>query len=94
MEGTIILHITFAIKQDQNLGKELIKYLKVIKGSVNSLIYSQNHGNTSCDHIIQFVFQASQSSPGKILTPFIVALALSVGQIHRFEETVSILTLC
>ncbi|KXJ09897.1 Fanconi anemia group I protein-like [Exaiptasia diaphana] len=59
MEGTIILHITFAIKQDQNLGKELIKYLK-----------------------------ASQSSPGKILTPFTVALALSVGQIHRFEEMI------
>ncbi|XP_031554270.1 Fanconi anemia group I protein-like [Actinia tenebrosa] len=59
MEGTIILHITFAIKQDQNLGKELIKFLK-----------------------------ASQSSPGKILTPFTVALSLSVAQIHRFEETV------
>ncbi|KAK3697034.1 hypothetical protein QZH41_012504 [Actinostola sp. cb2023] len=59
MEGTIILHITFAIKQDQNLGKELVKYLK-----------------------------ATQNCPGKILTPFTVALALSVGQIHRFEETV------
>ena len=29
VEGTIILHITFAIKQDQELGRELLKYLKV-----------------------------------------------------------------
>ena len=31
MEGTVILHITFAVKQDQDLGKEFIKYLKVFK---------------------------------------------------------------
>ena len=30
MEGTVILHITFAVKQDQDLGKEFIKYLKVL----------------------------------------------------------------
>ena len=29
MEGTVILHITFAIKQDQDLGKEFIKFLEV-----------------------------------------------------------------
>ena len=29
VEGTIILHITFAIKQDQELGRQFIKYLKV-----------------------------------------------------------------
>ena len=34
MEGTVILHITFAVKQDQDLGKEFIKYLKVIE-SIN-----------------------------------------------------------
>ncbi|CAH1782677.1 unnamed protein product [Owenia fusiformis] len=27
-EGTVILHITFAIKQDQDLGKEFLKYIK------------------------------------------------------------------
>ena len=32
MEGTVILHITFAVKQDQDLGKEFIKYLKVFRG--------------------------------------------------------------
>lgn len=31
MEGTVILHITFAVKQDQDLGKEFIKYLKVFR---------------------------------------------------------------
>lgn len=30
MEGTVVLHITFAVKQDQDLGKEFIKYLKVL----------------------------------------------------------------
>ena len=30
MEGTIILHMTFAVKQDQDLGKEFLKYMKVI----------------------------------------------------------------
>jgi len=28
-EGTVILHITFAVKQDQQLGREFIKYFKV-----------------------------------------------------------------
>ena len=28
-KGTIILHITFAIKQDQDLGRAFLKYLKV-----------------------------------------------------------------
>ncbi|KAI9263424.1 FANCI solenoid 4-domain-containing protein [Phascolomyces articulosus] len=28
MEGTVMLHMSFAIKQDQDLGKELIKYVK------------------------------------------------------------------
>ncbi|KAL9983051.1 hypothetical protein ACROYT_G005175 [Oculina patagonica] len=59
MQGTVILHITFAVKQDQDLGKEFIKYLK-----------------------------AHQSTPGVVLTPFNVALALSIAQIHRFEETI------
>jgi len=59
MEGTVILHITFAVKQDQDLGKEFIKYLK-----------------------------AHQSTPGVVLTPFSIALALSIAQIHRFEETI------
>ena len=32
VEGTVILHVTFAMKQDQELGRELIKFLKVSKG--------------------------------------------------------------
>ncbi|KAI8381247.1 FANCI solenoid 4-domain-containing protein [Radiomyces spectabilis] len=28
MEGTVMLHISFAIKQDQDLGQELVKYMK------------------------------------------------------------------
>lgn len=28
-EGTVILHISFAVKQDQELGREFIKLLKV-----------------------------------------------------------------
>lgn len=38
IEGTVILHITQAVKQDQELGKELIKYLKVIFDSVHMLL--------------------------------------------------------
>ena len=30
VEGTVILHVTFAIKQDQDLGREFVKYFKVI----------------------------------------------------------------
>lgn len=59
MEGTVILHVTFAVKQDQELGKEFVKYLK------------------TC-----------QTTPGSILTPFNIALVLSIAQIHRFEETI------
>ncbi|XP_014667582.1 PREDICTED: Fanconi anemia group I protein-like isoform X2 [Priapulus caudatus] len=57
VEGTVSLYIIFTIKQDQELGREYIKYLK-----------------------------ANQQSPSRILSPFNVALALSVGQIHRFED--------
>ncbi|XP_019626483.1 PREDICTED: Fanconi anemia group I protein-like [Branchiostoma belcheri] len=60
MEGTIILHITFAIKQDQDLGRELVKFLKA----------------------------GQQGSLTKILSPFNVALALSVARIQRFEEPI------
>ncbi|CAB3981776.1 Fanconi anemia group I -like [Paramuricea clavata] len=58
-EGNVILHITFAVKQDQQLGKEFVKYLK-----------------------------ACQQRPQKILTAFNLAIALSVAQIHRFEEPI------
>lgn len=34
MEGTVVLHITFAVKQDQDLGKEFIKYLKVLANGI------------------------------------------------------------
>ncbi|XP_033632896.1 Fanconi anemia group I protein-like [Asterias rubens] len=60
MEGTVILHITFAIKQDQDLGKEFIKFLEASKLS-----------NTAA-----------------VLSPFNVALALSIAPIHRFEEPI------
>ena len=30
IEGTVILHVTFAIKLNQELGRELVKYLKVM----------------------------------------------------------------
>jgi Fanconi anemia group I protein len=59
-EGTVILHITFALKQDQELGKEFLKVLKVIPNRL------------------------SASS----LSPFTVALAMSVVRIHRFEDAV------
>ena len=28
-EGTVILHVMFAVKMDQDLGREFVKYLKV-----------------------------------------------------------------
>eukprot|EP00057_Strongylocentrotus_purpuratus_P022740 XP_011677214.1 PREDICTED: Fanconi anemia group I protein [Strongylocentrotus purpuratus] len=59
-EGTIIIHITFSIKQDQELGREFIKFLK----------------------------NGQQRDCSTVLAPFNVALALSVAQIHRFEEQI------
>lgn len=29
VEGTVILHVTFAVKQDQQLGREFVLYFKV-----------------------------------------------------------------
>jgi len=29
VEGTVILHVTFAVKQDQQLGREFVSYFKV-----------------------------------------------------------------
>ncbi|XP_077992604.1 Fanconi anemia group I protein-like [Glandiceps talaboti] len=41
MEGTIILHITFTIKQDQELGREFIKYLKAGQQGSSAKILTQ-----------------------------------------------------
>ncbi|CAG5131997.1 unnamed protein product [Candidula unifasciata] len=40
IEGTVILHITQAVKQDQELGKELIKYLKIQQQASSSKVVS------------------------------------------------------
>ncbi|XP_013780984.2 Fanconi anemia group I protein-like, partial [Limulus polyphemus] len=55
-EGTIILHVTFAAKQDQELGKEFVKMLK-----------------------------ARQHNPKCVLSPFNLALSLSLSKMKRFE---------
>ncbi|XP_056427902.1 Fanconi anemia group I protein isoform X2 [Hyla sarda] len=57
VEGTIILHIVFAIKFDQELGRELVK-------------------------------AGQQGDSSKFLSPFSVALLLSVSRIQRFEKQV------
>ncbi|XP_065187448.1 Fanconi anemia group I protein-like [Sycon ciliatum] len=59
-QGTVILHITFAAKQDQELGREFVKTLKVCQ----------------------------QRSSSSVLSPFVLALALSLARIRRFEEPV------
>ncbi|XP_076330495.1 Fanconi anemia complementation group I isoform X3 [Tachypleus tridentatus] len=58
-EGTIILHVTFAAKQDQELGKEFVKMLK-----------------------------ARQHNPKSILSPFNLALSLSLSKMKRFEAQI------
>ncbi|KAI9312564.1 hypothetical protein BX666DRAFT_1865743, partial [Dichotomocladium elegans] len=37
MEGTVMLHVSFAIKQDQELGTELLKYLKSEKSVLSEI---------------------------------------------------------
>ena len=41
-EGNVILHITFAIKQDQNLGKEFVKYLKACQQRPEKILTAFN----------------------------------------------------
>lgn len=41
-EGNVILHITFAVKQDQQLGKEFVKYLKVCTSTYNAFLELTN----------------------------------------------------
>ncbi|XP_054433560.1 Fanconi anemia group I protein [Pteronotus mesoamericanus] len=59
VEGTVILHIVFAIKLDCELGRELLKHLK-----------------------------AGQQGDFSTVSPFSIALLLSVTRIQRFEEQV------
>ncbi|XP_074256102.1 Fanconi anemia group I protein isoform X2 [Saimiri boliviensis] len=59
VEGTVILHIVFAIKLDYELGRELLKHLK-----------------------------AGQQGDSNNLSPFSIALLLSVTRIQRFQEQV------
>ncbi|XP_047288779.1 Fanconi anemia group I protein isoform X4 [Homo sapiens] len=60
VEGTIILHIVFAIKLDYELGRELVKHLKV----------------------------GQQGDSNNNLSPFSIALLLSVTRIQRFQDQV------
>ncbi|XP_035159656.3 Fanconi anemia group I protein isoform X1 [Callithrix jacchus] len=60
VEGTIILHIVFAIKLDYELGRELLKQLKA----------------------------GQQGDSSNNLSPFSIALLLSVTRIQRFQEQV------
>ncbi|XP_053406526.1 Fanconi anemia group I protein-like [Mercenaria mercenaria] len=59
-EGTVILHISFAVKQHQDLGREFLKCLK---------------GYQNC-------------SATKTLSPFSLAMALSLARINRFEDQI------
>uniref|UniRef100_A0A2K6JNW2 FA complementation group I n=1 Tax=Rhinopithecus bieti TaxID=61621 RepID=A0A2K6JNW2_RHIBE len=61
VEGTIILHIVFAIKLDYELGRELLKHLKVA---------------------------GQQGDSKNNLSPFSIALLLSVTRIQRFQDQV------
>ena len=81
-EGTVILHITSALKHDPELRKEFGKSLKVdcvklrMTGTfIKLFVYSE---------------QASQSrlSAGT-LSLFNLALVFSIARIYIFEETVS-----
>ncbi|XP_011750581.2 Fanconi anemia group I protein isoform X3 [Macaca nemestrina] len=60
VEGTIILHIVFAIKLDYELGRELLKHLKA----------------------------GQQGDSTNNLSPFSIALLLSVTRIQRFQDQV------
>nr|XP_045251910.1 Fanconi anemia group I protein isoform X7 [Macaca fascicularis] len=60
VEGTIILHIVFAIKLDYELGRELLKHLKA----------------------------GQQGDSNNNLSPFSIALLLSVTRIQRFQDQV------
>ncbi|KAK2107470.1 hypothetical protein P7K49_012635 [Saguinus oedipus] len=62
VEGTIILHIVFAIKLDYELGRELLKQLKA----------------------------GQQGDSNNNLSPFSIALLLSVTRIQRFQEQTSV----
>ena len=41
-KGTIILHVTFAVKQDQEFGREFLKYLKVRENKYLNNFKEQN----------------------------------------------------
>ena len=79
-EGTVILHVSFALKQGQELRKEYLKLLEVSRCTG----FLTLHGTT---HQILQTTQAKLSS--SVLSPFSVALSLSVARMHRFENDVS-----
>lgn len=79
-EGTVILHISFALKQGQELRKEYLKLLEVSWCTVFLSLCCITH------QILQ-VTQAKLSC--SVLSPFSVALSLSVARMHRFENDVS-----
>ncbi|XP_065883264.1 Fanconi anemia group I protein-like isoform X2 [Dysidea avara] len=59
-EGTVLLHISQAIKQNQELGKEFVKCLKAGVNCVSAIIMS----------------------------PFSIALAMSMARMQRFEDQI------
>lgn len=59
-EGTVILHIIYAVKHDNDLVKEFIRFLKM----------------------------QIKSPSNKVCTPFVLAMALCVGQVFRFKDQI------
>ena len=58
VEGTILLHISFAMKQDQDLGRDFIKYLKVIALDCNRYECCHHTGDSvvDCLHQVMIFF--------------------------------------
>ncbi|CAI9718582.1 Hypothetical predicted protein [Octopus vulgaris] len=60
IEGTVIFHSVYALKQDNNLMKEFVKFLKM----------------------------ELQTITMKSLTPFVLAMSLTIGQVFRFKDQI------
>ncbi|KAJ1912251.1 hypothetical protein H4219_005674 [Mycoemilia scoparia] len=73
VEGTVLLHLSFSARQDQDIGKSMIKYIK--------------EGYTASGHQAASG-PGGYGIASDRLSPFSLACLLSFTQIHKFEDSI------
>eukprot|EP01080_Neovahlkampfia_damariscottae_P002595 gene2595-3556_t len=93
-QGTILLHINFAVKQDQKLGKEFMKLLKSQKISLShfSLAFLLSIANipSFSDSVHKFIKSAILQSNAELSRPPLYQISKATSNSEIFDEIIEV----